>query len=41
MGEIVSVRLNKEESKFLRQVSAPYGCDVSSLIKRLAFEKLE
>ena len=41
MGEIVSVRLNKEESKFLRQVSAPYGCGVSSLIKRLAFEKLE
>jgi hypothetical protein len=41
MGEIVSVRLNEEESKFLRQVSALYGCGVSSLIKRLAFEKLE
>ncbi len=41
MGEIVSVRFNDEESKLLRQVSALYGCGVSSLIKRLAFEKLE
>ncbi len=41
MGEIVSVRFNEEESKLLRQVSALYGCGVSSLIKRLAFEKLE
>ncbi len=41
MSSIVSVRINKGEEEILNQAAALYGCGVSSLLKRLALEKLE
>lgn len=38
---IVSVRVNDDEMKILNEFSKLYGCGVSSLIKRIVFEKLE
>ena len=41
MGGVVSVRVTDSEKNLLDRVSKIYGCGVSSLMKRLAFEKLE
>lgn len=41
MARVISVRVTDAEQTILNQASAVYGCGVSSLIKRLAFEKLE
>jgi hypothetical protein len=41
MGNVISVRLNDMEKEMLSEVSTMYGCGVSSLIKKLVFEKLE
>jgi len=41
MSAIISVRVSDSEQELLNKVSAVYGCGVSSLLKRLAFEKLE
>lgn len=41
MGNVISVRVNDMEKEMLSQVSSMYGCGVSSLIKKLVFEKLE
>ena len=41
MSSVISVRINEKESEILNQAAAIYGCAVSSLLKRLAFEKLE
>lgn len=38
---IVSVRVNDDEMKVLNEFSKLYGCGVSSMIKRIVFEKLE
>ena len=41
MSTIISVRVSDAEQELLDKASAAYGCGVSSLMKRLAFEKLE
>lgn len=41
MSTVLSVRLTDEEKEILSQASAVYNCGTSSLIKLLAFEKLE
>ena len=41
MSAVISVRVSDEEQKLLNQASSVYGCGVSSLMKRLVFEKLE
>jgi len=41
MSSIISVRVSDAEQELLDKASAAYGCGVSSLMKRLAFEKLE
>lgn len=41
MGAVISVRVSDSEREMLDKASALYGCGVSSLMKRLAFEKLE
>lgn len=41
MSSIISVRVSDSEQELLNKASALYGCGVSSLMKRLAFEKLE
>ena len=41
MSSVISVRINEKESEILNQAAAIYGCAVSSLLKRLALEKLE
>lgn len=41
MSSIVSVRMNKKEADILQQAASFYGCAVSSLLKKLALEKLE
>ena len=41
MSAIISVRVSDSEQELLNKASAVYGCGVSSLIKRLVFEKLE
>lgn len=41
MSEVISVRVSKAEQELLNHMSKFYGCGVSSLIKKLAFEKLE
>lgn len=38
---IISIRVNDEEKKMLDSASKVYGCKVSSMIKRIVFEKLE
>ena len=38
---IVSVRVNDDEMKVLNEFSKLYGCGVSSMIKRIVFERLE
>ena len=39
--KIISLRLNEEEQSFVEEAAQVYGCSASTLIKRLAFEKLE
>ena len=41
MSSVISVRINEKEAEILNQAAAIYGCAVSSLLKRLALEKLE
>ncbi|XVH00112.1 type II toxin-antitoxin system RelB family antitoxin (plasmid) [Eubacteriales bacterium KG127] len=38
---IVSLRLNENEKNMLERVSAMYGCGLSSMIKKIVFERLE
>ena len=41
MSSVVSVRMNEIEKEILTNAAAFYGCAVSSLLKKLAIEKLE
>lgn len=41
MSAVISVRVSDAEREMLNKASTLYGCGVSSLIKRLVFEKLE
>lgn len=41
MSSVVSVRMNDNEAEILNNAAAFYGCAVSSLLKKLAIEKLE
>ena len=41
MSSVISVRINEKGAEILNQAAAIYGCAVSSLLKRLALEKLE
>ena len=41
MSAVISVRVSDSEQELLNKASSVYGCGVSSLMKRLAFEKLE
>ena len=41
MSNIISVRVNEREKEILKKASALYGCAISSLMKKLVFEKLE
>ncbi len=38
---VVSIRVNDDEKKMLDNASKLYGCNISSMIKRIVFEKLE
>ena len=38
---IISVRVNDDEMAILKEASKLYDCGMSSMIKRLTFEKLE
>ena len=38
---VISVRLNDEEREVLENAARFYRCNLSTLIKRLTFEKLE
>ena len=41
MSSVISVRVSESEREMLNKASALYGCGISSLMKKLAFEKLE
>ncbi len=41
MSAVISVRVSDSEREMLNKASTLYGCGVSSLMKRLVFEKLE
>lgn len=41
MSKVISVRVNDDELEMLDQAAVMYNCGVSSLIKKLALEKLE
>lgn len=41
MSAVISVRVSDQEQEMLTKVSAIYGCGLSSLMKKLVFEKLE
>jgi len=41
MNDTVTIRFNKEEKKLFENVSKLYDCSISTMIKRLAIEKLE
>lgn len=41
MGSVISVRVTDEERRELEDFSRLYNCGVSSMIKKLVFEKLE
>lgn len=41
MSAVISVRVSDAEREMLNKASTLYGCGVSSLMKRLVFEKLE
>ena len=38
---VISIRVNDDEKKVLDSASKAYGCKVSSMIKKIVFEKLE
>lgn len=38
---IISLRVNQEEKRILEEFSKLYNCGVSSMIKKILFEKLE
>lgn len=38
---IISLRVNQEEKRILEDFSKLYNCGVSSMIKKILFEKLE
>ncbi|NLW28597.1 MAG: hypothetical protein GXY98_01650 [Erysipelothrix sp.] len=38
---VISIRLNEEEKSILNELSKVYDTSISSMIKKLAFEKLE
>ena len=40
MSSVINVRLNKTEQEIPNKASNIYGCGVSSLMKKLAFERL-
>lgn len=41
MSAVISVRVNDMEKEMLNKASAIHGCAISSLMKKLVFEKLE
>lgn len=41
MATIVSVRLNDQEESLLTKASEVFNCKISSLMKKLVFERLE
>lgn len=41
MSSVISVRVSDAEQELLNKAASIYGCGVSSLMKRLVFEKLE
>lgn len=41
MGDTVTIRFNKEEKELFKNAAKLYNCSISSMIKRLAIEKLE
>lgn len=41
MSSVISVRVSDAELELLNKAASIYGCEVSSLMKRLVFEKLE
>ena len=38
---VISIRMNEEEKQVLEDAARFYRCNLSTLIKRLTFEKLE
>ncbi len=38
---VVSVRMTDEEMEILKKATKVYGCGISTLLKRITFEKLE
>ena len=41
MSSVISVRVSDAELELLNKAASIYGCEISSLMKRLVFEKLE
>lgn len=41
MKDTVTIRFNEEEKKIFENCAKLYNCSISSMIKRLAIEKLE
>ena len=41
MSSIISIRVNEAEADILKKAAHFYGCSISSLLKRLAIEKIE
>lgn len=41
MASVISVRVNEREAELFRRAAFLHGCGVSSLLKKLALEKLE
>jgi len=41
MNDTVTIRFNEEEKKLFLNTAKLYNCSVSSMIKRLAIEKIE
>ena len=41
MDSIIRVRVSNAERELLNKAASIYGCEVSSLMKRFVFEKLE
>ena len=41
MSSVISVRVNEMEKEMLEKASSVYGCAISSLMKKLVFEKFE
>lgn len=41
MSSVIRVRVSDAELELLNKAASIYGCEISSLMKRLVFEKLE